>query len=106
MELPDWIEKEIWEDWLGMREEKKYPTTERQQRAALRTLKRAHEEGHDPNKMLDNAINAGWQGLFTGDNTGRKIRPASHGHGPKIEAVEINREAGRESLRMIRGALK
>jgi hypothetical protein len=89
-----------------MRTEKKYPINDRAQRSAVRVLKRGYDDGHDPNKMLDNSIQACWQGLFTHESTVRKNRPASHGHGPQIEAVEINREAGRSHLQAIKGGLK
>lgn len=106
MELPDYINTEIWTDWIEMRNEKKYPVTDRVKRAAIRNLQRFHVDGHDVNVILDNAIQGGWQGLFTGDNTQRKRRPASHGHGPEIAAPTVDRENGRHHLRMVRGAVK
>ena len=106
MEIPEWIDADIWADWIEMRVEKKYPVNERQQKAALRVLKRGIEDGHCPNKMLDAAINGGWQGLFTNDMTVKKIRPASHGEGPKYEHVEINREQGRAALALVKGAIR
>lgn len=106
VDLPPYIDEEIWGDWIAMRNEKKYPVNERQQKAALRVLKRGLEEGHDPNKMLDLAINGGWQGLFTNESTVKKVRPASHGEGPKYEPVEINREQGRAALALVKGAIR
>jgi len=87
MDLPEYINKEIWADWLEMRQEKKWPTTGRVQRAALRTLSRALDEGHDPNAMLDNAIQSEWQGLFTGDNTVRKTRITRETAAPRLTVV-------------------
>ena len=106
MELPEWVDEEIWSDWVEMRIEKKYPVNERQQKAALRTLRRAIEEGHDPNKMLDAAINGGWQGLFMNETTVKKVRPASHGTGPKIESMEVDREKARAALSLIKGSVR
>ena len=87
MDLPDYIDSNIFQNWIEMRKEKKYPITDRVQCTTLLILRRAIDEGHDPNSMLLNATQGEWQGLFTGDNTQRKPRRTRETGKPILTAV-------------------
>ncbi len=103
---PGIIDAQTWTDFLQYRQEIRKPLTDIGQKRMVARLMRLHAEGYDPNATLDLAMSEGWRGVWASDECKRKIRPASHGEGPKIEAVDINRDAGREGLRLVRGALK
>ena len=104
--IPDSINSDTWADFLLYRQEIRKPLTEIGQKRMLARLLRLHQEGYDPNATLDLAMSEGWRGVWASEECKRKIRPASHGEGPKIESVDINRDAGLAQLRLVRGALK
>ena len=108
MELPDWIDPEAWADWIEMRQEKRYPCTERVFRAAVRTLKRFEDEGHDANAVLDRAITGGWQGLFTHEVTKRTKRrtTVTEISKPLDKRTDEDKARLREGMRMVKGGLK
>ena len=106
MDLPDFLSEAAWVDFLEYRQEIKKPLSTIGQRRMLTRLTRLHSEGYDANATLDLAMSEGWRGVWASEECKRKIRPASHSEGPKMEAVKINQEAGREGLRLVRGALK
>jgi hypothetical protein len=59
--LPDWIDKEIWADWVQHRVEKKKPLTPlsiKKQIKFLEPLKDIHRE------ILNKSIQNGWTGIF------------------------------------------
>lgn len=64
MELPGWLNQEVWSEYLGHREDMKKPLTERAQRMTLRKLEGMANKGLDPNEALMNSIMNGWQGVF------------------------------------------
>jgi len=54
--------KELWEAWLETRSKKKIPNTER---ALVISLKKLHKHSvEDAKKMLEQAIERGWRGIF------------------------------------------
>lgn len=108
MEIPDWIDPETWEDWTGMRQEKRYPCTERVYRAAVRTLKRFEDEGHDANAILDRAITGGWQGLFKHETTlrAKKRATVTEMTQPLEQRTEEEKARLREGIRLVRGGLR
>jgi hypothetical protein len=65
IELPEFIEKEIWDDFVDMRKNIKKPITERGKKAAINKLIRFHEKGENVNEIIEESIIYNWQGLFS-----------------------------------------
>lgn len=106
MELPGFVDKETWNDFVEYRQEIRKPLSDIAQKRMISRLAKLHADGYDANATLDLAMSEGWRGIWPTEECKRKVRPASHGEGPKIEDVKVNQEAGRAHLRMVRGALK
>lgn len=70
--LPDFLDKELWDDFLEMRKKKKIPFTERAIKLLIKKLTEFNDNGFDPNKSLESSIISGWTGVFPyrGDNYG------------------------------------
>jgi DNA-binding transcriptional regulator YhcF (GntR family) len=63
-ELPGWVPKQDWEDWLEVRKKKGAPETTRAFELNLSRLAEFQNRGHPPSEVLQLAIERGWTGLF------------------------------------------
>lgn len=59
--LPDWLDKEVWSEWIGHRKDKKKPLTERSIKLQLKFLEE-NKENHKA--IILESIKNGWTGLF------------------------------------------
>lgn len=59
--LPDWLDKQVWEEWVAYRKEKKKPLTARSIKLQLDDLA---ENKSDHKQIIRNSIKNGWTGLF------------------------------------------
>ena len=65
IDVPDWIEKEIWIAFIKHRKITcRKPMTERAEFLILKKLEKAKDEGYNPNDLLDEAIEKGWQTIY------------------------------------------
>jgi|TARA_R110000787_G_scaffold49454_4_gene118583 hypothetical protein len=64
IELPDWLEREAWHDFVKFRTMVKKPMTERAKQRAINKLEKLREQGEDPAKVLDQSVDAGWTDLY------------------------------------------
>ena len=85
MNIPDWLNKEVWEGFVEMRRKVKAPLTERAMRLTINKLERMREEGYDPNLSLDESTMRGWRGVFPQgersitDKSGMRYRVTAEG---------------------------
>lgn len=59
--LPDWLDKETWDEFVAHRKEKKKPVTPQAQKLLLKVLE---ENKADQTLIMEKAIFNGWTGLF------------------------------------------
>ena len=65
MDLPEYLDPELWSEWITYRrEDKKKPASDRSQRMTLRKLERLEAEGYDTNRLIEHAIEHEWQGIY------------------------------------------
>lgn len=64
IELPDWLDRQDWVDWVQDRKDRRKPVTEKAAPLQIRKLSRYRDEGHDPKSVIENSIEGGYQGLF------------------------------------------
>jgi hypothetical protein len=64
IELPSWLPKNAWRDWCDHRKAIKSPMTERAAELSIAKLAEYREQGHSPERVIHNAIERGWRGLF------------------------------------------
>lgn len=62
--LPDWLDADLWAEFVKHRKALKKPMTEFAQTLAFKTLERVRSAGHDPRASIEQSIFNGWQGLF------------------------------------------
>lgn len=64
IELPEWLDRELWAEWTKERRQRGKAITERAAREQLRSLDEYRRNGHTPERVIRHAIASGNQGLF------------------------------------------
>ncbi len=62
--VPDWLDADLWAEFLAHRKTLKKPMTDYAQALAFKLLERIRAAGHDPRASIEQSIFNGWQGLF------------------------------------------
>ena len=65
IELPEWLPRETWNDWADHRKKIKSAMTPRAAELSIEKLAEYREQGFSPGRVINNAIERGWRGLFT-----------------------------------------
>lgn len=86
IELPDWLPRETWADWVADRRERRKPLSSRAAEKQLKQLAQLKAEGHDPVSVIDSSIANGWQGLFAPKGASRTERHAGR---PVLAADDV-----------------
>lgn len=63
-ELPEFLPKEKWTEFLQHRIDQKSVMSENAQRLGIGVLKKLRDAGHDPVEVINQSILNGWKGLF------------------------------------------
>ena len=71
-ELPDWLPRDAWEEWVAHRKASKHPLTPQAVKQQIRDLDKLRGQGHDPAGVIAQSIGCGWRGLFAVDQGGRR----------------------------------
>ncbi|HRL22809.1 MAG TPA: helix-turn-helix domain-containing protein [Alcaligenes sp.] len=70
LDIPDWLDPELWRMWHDFRKLKSGKAwIAAAQRLSLRTLTRLYEQGQSPAAVIEQSIERGWTGLFAVKNT-------------------------------------
>jgi hypothetical protein len=77
VELPDWLDAELWGRWARHRAQLRKPLTEEAARQQVKDLANFRQQGHTPEAVIEHAIGKSWQGLFapSGTASGGAPRP-------------------------------
>jgi hypothetical protein len=78
VELPEWLPKNLWEQYVDFRFEIRKPLTLKARDMAIRTLEKLRHEGNDPTDVIEASMVSGWTGLF----------PVKKGKGPARHRAE------------------
>ena len=65
IELPEWLPRETWNDWADHRKKIKSAMTPRAAELSIEKLAEYREQGFSPGRVINNALERGWRGLFT-----------------------------------------
>lgn len=76
-QLPDWLPREVWNDFKEMRRLIKAPMTLRAETLLLRKLSRMRADGQDPIAVVEQSIEMSWRGLFPVKHTATGFRARS-----------------------------
>jgi hypothetical protein len=64
IDLPDWLDREVWQRWARDRKKRGKAITEDAARLQVKKLSDHLAAGYSPESVIDNAIENGWQGLY------------------------------------------
>lgn len=64
LSLPEWLDPDLWAEWVTHRKEKKCPMTESSATKTIEKLARLKDQGHSPKAVIDHSIAGGYQGIF------------------------------------------
>jgi hypothetical protein len=83
MDLPDWLDRELWCMWCRDREARNKSLTEDAAKLSIRSLDALRAKGFTPTEVIENAVAKSWQGLYepprrSSATTHAARRPTSH----------------------------
>lgn len=98
--LPDWIGLEVWSDFKAMRKAmRNVPFKAGAEKRVIAKVEKLRSEGHDPEKLLDKAVERGWRTVFGDEDTKTERRAMSQAE--QLDTLRRwlprYREAGREA---------
>ena len=64
MDIPDWLDGELWAAWCEERAAKRKPITYRAGQLQLKKLAEYRDQGFSPQEVIEHSIASGYQGLF------------------------------------------
>ncbi len=89
-ELPDYLDKELWADWVEYRSKSGKPVLPSTIKYSIRKMEKAHANGWDVNELLTEALAKQWQGfVFDKHCNGRAESDTNNG----IDEDELKRQA-------------
>ncbi|MNK81549.1 hypothetical protein D3C87_1012930 [compost metagenome] len=93
LQLPDWLDAELWGRWVRHRVQIRKPLTEEAAKQQIKDLAGYRQQGHTPDVVIENAIGKSWQGLFSpsGSSVGGAPRPGKFN---PTQYVNRNRNQG------------
>ncbi len=75
IEIPDWIDRELWDGFLEVRKQQKAAPTKYALSLIIKDLEKFKAAGDDPNDILKRSITNSWKGVFSlgkkGGDSGR-----------------------------------
>ena len=63
IDLPDWLDPEVWFDWVDHRKKIKKPMTKRAKELSIMRLDKLRQY-EDPRFIVDRSLDGGWQKLY------------------------------------------
>lgn len=91
IDLPEWIDREVWNAYLEMRKKKRAVPTDRALKGILTQLGIFRNKGHDPNAVLDTSIRSNWTDVYepkTGAGNGTFKGKTEHSVGTARDAIQ------------------
>lgn len=100
IELPAWIDWEVWNAYLEMRKKKRAAPTDRALKGILTQLGIFRNKGHDPNAILDTSIRSNWTDVYepkTGASNGNRNSKTAGNLDAAAQAIAFLEQADRDS---------
>jgi len=82
IEIPDWIPKDEWSDWVAMRQDTKHPLTPTAFKRAVSRLSQLVADGCEAAAVLNQSTRNGWRDLFP-------VRPDIAGDARKTSSMTL-----------------
>jgi hypothetical protein len=74
---PDGVDEQRWQAFRESRQKLRRPMTDEAERLAGKTLSRLVAQGYDAAKLIDKAIELGWQSFYGRDDCRREVTPSA-----------------------------
>ena len=101
IDLPDWLDPEVWFDYIDHRRILKAPMSKRAKVLAINNLEKLRA-AEDPRNIVDRSIENGWKGLFPAKEkvqSNLSIVANKHGLTPRVGETQAEWEIRVRSLR-------
>jgi len=85
-QLPDWIPKDLWEDFMEVRKKLKAVQTVRALGMVVTELEKLKAQGHDPTEVIEQSIRSSWKDVYPvkGKNHERPSNSSQGGYAQSI----------------------
>lgn len=77
IDLPDWLPRSVWTDWVEDRKERRKPISSRAAGQQIKRLEDYRSQGIDPARVIEHSIANGYQGLFPPNDAPRGAAQSS-----------------------------
>lgn len=91
VELPDWLDAELWAEWVAYRKAARKPMTQRAEELAIAKLGEICAQGFTAKNVIENAIVSGWQGLYAPKTQPSRGISTTYGGNRQQQLEERNR---------------
>jgi hypothetical protein len=85
--LPEWLDVELWNDWLKVRVKQKAQNTPRAIAIILKKLTDWHKQGHNPNSLIETALVNGWKDCYL-PRQANSTKPQDDGYADFVAQTE------------------
>lgn len=89
-ELPDYLDKELWADWVEYRSKSGKPVLPSTIKYSIRKMEKAHANGWDVNELLTEALAKQWQGFVFDEHCNCRAESDTNN---SIDEDELKRQA-------------
>jgi len=89
IELPEWLPRAVWVDWVADRAERRKPISSRAAAQQIKRLGEFRDQGHDPSAVIGHSIGNGYQGLFAPPKNEAQSTGARPARRPALDADEL-----------------
>lgn len=69
--IPSYISEDLWNGFLEMRKDRKYPCTPHALKLALESIEKLKQDGQDPEACLKQTVERGYRGIFPISGNGK-----------------------------------
>jgi hypothetical protein len=83
IDIPEWLDSELLTNYVDMRKANKKPMTDNAISLLIKKIARERNNGHDANRMLEDAIIGGYQTVYPKDKSNSDIVVSPTGYTPK-----------------------
>lgn len=74
VEIPEWLDKQLWQSWIDHRKKIRKPMTDNAMKLLIRDLAKFRDGGYPPQTVIEQSIKRGWTALFEPSDGSRQTK--------------------------------